>query len=258
MSLRETLEGAQREAQEAGNLPTRDKTKAKSKDKSKTKGDKGDRGSKSGETRDVMTTRTRKSSAAGAKPSREAASSVRVVSSDGSSRSSRSGALASKKDKEVEKAEKRKQREREDFRSRGYELLLRKEPEYQRTDRIWWILIGIGFGMTIIALIMAWAFPADSTNLSTMIGIISVAALVLAYALIIGAFVYDWIKRRPIRKRVERTVASYSDKKIGELLEEESRVEAERRAAKAAKKAAKKGEADTEADTESTAAKEDK
>ena len=54
--------------------------------------------------------------------------------------------------------------------------------------------------MTIVSLILVWAFPADSTNYQTIVGIASVASLVLAYGLIIGAFVYDWRVRRPVRK----------------------------------------------------------
>lgn len=50
--------------------------------------------------------------------------------------------------KEARKEEKRKQREEEDFRQRGYDLILRSNEEYRRTDRTWWILIGVGFGMT--------------------------------------------------------------------------------------------------------------
>lgn len=60
--------------------------------------------------------------------------------------------------------------------------------------------------------------PVDSTNYQTIVGIASVASLVLAYGLIIGAFVYDWRVRRPVRKAAERKVASYSDKKLAELL----------------------------------------
>jgi hypothetical protein len=30
----------------------------------------------------------------------------------------------------------------------GYDLILHSNEEYRRTDRTWWILIGVGFGMT--------------------------------------------------------------------------------------------------------------
>ena len=143
-------------------------------------------------------------------------------------------------EKEARKEEKRRQREEEDFRQRGYDLILRSNEKYRRTDRTWWILIGVGFGMTIVSLILVWAFPADSTNYQTIVGIASVASLVLAYGLIIGAFVYDWRVRRPVRKAAERKVASYSDKKLAELFEEQRRRENAADAARQAEKEAAK------------------
>ena len=45
--------------------------------------------------------------------------------------------------------------------------------------------------------------------------------LVAAYVLIIGSFVYDFAKRRPIRKRVEAQMRGISDKKLLEIFEKE-------------------------------------
>lgn len=244
MSLRDTIDGARKEAQEAGGLsgnvkPAADATKAE-------KSERGAKAEKPGkdeaEKRDPMTTRSYRSSAAGAKPSREAASTVRAASS-GSSAGMGGGLFgggSSPAQKEARKEEKRRQREEEDFRQRGYDLILRSNAEYRRTDRTWWILIGVGFGMTIVSLILVWAFPADSTDYQTVVGIASVASLVLAYGLIIGAFVYDWRVRRPVRKATERKVAGYSDKKLAELFEAERRREHAAQAARQAEKEAAK------------------
>ena len=247
MSLRDTIDGARKEAQEAGSLsgnvkPAADAAKAE-------KPERGAKAEKSGkdeaEKRDPMTTRSYRSSAAGAKPSREAASTVRAASSGSSAgMGGMGGGLfgggGSPAQKEARKEEKRKQREEEDFRQRGYDLILRTNEEYRRTDRTWWILIGVGFGMTIVSLILVWAFPADSTDYQTVVGIASVASLVLAYGLIIGAFVYDWRVRRPVRKATERKVAGYSDKKLAELFEAERRRENAAQAARQAEKEAAK------------------
>lgn len=243
MSLRDTIDGARKEAQEAGGLSGNVKSAAPKAEKP----NRGAKAEKSGkdeaEKRDPMTTRSYHSSAAGAKPSREAASTVRAASSSGSTPGMGGGLFGgggSPEQKEARKEEKRRQREEEDFRQRGYDLILRSNEEYRRTDRTWWILIGVGFGMTIVSLILVWAFPADSTNYQTIVGIASVASLVLAYGLIIGAFVYDWRVRRPVRKAAERKVASYSDKKLAELFEEQRRRENAADAARLAEKEAAK------------------
>lgn len=245
MSLRDTIDGARKEAQEAGGLTCNVKSAA-------SKAEKPERGAKAekpgkdeAEKRDPMTTRSYHSSAAGAKPSREAASTVRAASSGSSTGlGGMGGGLfgggSTPAEKEARKEEKRRQREEEDFRQRGYDLILRSNEKYRRTDRTWWILIGVGFGMTIVSLILVWAFPADSTNYQTIVGIASVASLVLAYGLIIGAFVYDWRVRRPVRKAAERKVASYSDKKLAELFEEQRRRENAADAARQAEKEAAK------------------
>lgn len=243
MSLRDTIDGARKEAQEAGGLSGNVKTAASAKAPKDERGTKADKSSKDdAEKRDPMTTRSYHSSAAGAKPSREAASTVRTASS-GSTPGMGGGLFGgggTPAQKEARKEEKRKQREEEDFRQRGYDLILRTNEEYRRTDRTWWILIGVGFGMTIVSLILVWAFPADSTNYQTIVGIASVASLVLAYGLIIGAFVYDWRVRRPVRKAAERKVAGYSDKKLAELFEEQRRRENAAAAARQAEKDAAK------------------
>ncbi|MCI6843305.1 MAG: hypothetical protein MR874_00900 [Coriobacteriaceae bacterium] len=243
MSLRDTIDGARREAKEAGGLGGSVKPAPAPKAE---KPERGARAEKSGrgeaEKRDPMTARTYRSSAAGAKPSREAASTVRTAS-PGSSAGLGGGLFGgggTPAQKEARKEEKRKQREKEDFRQRGYNLILRSDDEYRRTDRTWWLLTGFGFGMTVVSLILVWAFPADSTNYQTIVGIASVVSLVLAYGLIIGAFVYDWRVRRPVRKAAERKVASYSDKKLAELFEEQRRRENAADAAHQAEKEAAK------------------
>lgn len=242
MSLRDTIDGARKEAQEAGGLTGNVKSSAAPKADKAERGAKAEKSGKDeAEKRDPMTTRSYHSSAAGAKPSREAGSTVRTASS-GSASTGLGGGLfgggGTPAQKEARKEEKRRQREEEDFRQRGYDLILRSNEEYRRTDRTWWILIGVGFGMTIVSLILVWAFPADSTNYQTIVGIASVASLVLAYGLIIGAFVYDWRVRRPVRKAAERKVASYSDKKLAELFEEQRRRENAAEAARQAEKEA--------------------
>lgn len=180
-------------------------------------------------------------SAANAKPTREAASSVRTASSK--KPSAGPGSLfggGSGLSKEERREERRRQRDKDDFRNRGYDLMLRKNPDYKATDRVWWVLLGGGFAMTIVSLAMVYVFPNVAYDFRTLGGIASIASLVLAYAFIIGAFVFDVVKRRPLRRAVERKVRGMSDKKLTEALERDRAEEAQRQAAKAARRAARK------------------
>ena len=227
MSLRDTLEGAQKEAKE--NVSTFTSPKAKDTDESD---DKPATSSKS----------IGRKSAASGKPVREAASSVRVVSGSGAKgKKTSSGGLggSTPASKEARKAERRKERDKEDFRNRGYDLMLRSDPDYKRTEKVWWVLLIVGFATTIVSLVMVYVFPNANSELTTAAGIISIVSLILAYGFIIGAFVYDWVKRRPIRKATEKKVQGMTDKKILELFEKERIEESKRAAEKAARKAAK-------------------
>jgi len=232
MSLRDTLEGAQKEAKE--NVSSLSSPKTKEADESDEKVA-------------VSSKSIGRKSAASGKPAREAASSVRTISSSAASKSktaTSSGHAGGSSDtsKEAKKADRRKQREKEDFRNRGYDLVLRSNPEYKRSEKVWWILLGIGFGMTIISLVMVYVFPSADTELTTFSGVVSVGSLVLAYGFIIGGFIYDWIKRRPMRKAAEKKVQGMTDKKLLDLFERERLEESKRSTAAAAAKRAKKAE----------------
>lgn len=173
-----------------------------------------------------------KRTAATAKPVSEAGSSVRTSSG-------KSKANLATMSKEQKRAEKQRRREEEDLRTRAYDIALRSNPEYKKTDRMWWILLGIGFAMTVLSLVMAYAFPAEANSTSSTQGVLAVASLVLAYVFIIGAFVYDLVKRRPFRKAAERRVQGMTDKKLAELFEAERKRRIAEEDAHAAKKAAK-------------------
>lgn len=224
MSLRDTFKGAQQEARDAadGRAKTAKEDDAQSGEKNE----------------GAKYTRSYKSSAATARPSREAASSVRVAKS---TTHHAAASKDSKVDKETRKKERAKERDIESFRQRGYEVLLKHNERYKQTERTWWILIGIGFGLTILTLLLAWLYPDQGSDVSTAIGITAVVALVGAYGFIIGGFVYDWVVRRPYRKEAERRIASFSDKKIADILEKDRREVQKELAEKQAKKAAKKG-----------------
>ena len=216
MSLRSTIDAAREEAKEVA----ADRSVSKEKPEEKKAGDK--------PAYDPMNLGKR--TAANAKPVSEAGASVRT----GSGKSKANIATMSKEQK---KAEKQRRREEEDIRTRAYDIALRSNPDYKRTERVWWVLLGIGFAMTILSLVMAYAFPAKASSTDSMQGILAIASLVLAYVFIIGGFVYDLVKRRPYRKAAERKIQGMTDKKLAELFE----ADRQRRIADEEARAAKKG-----------------
>ena len=220
MSLRDTINAATKEAQDGG-LSFGKKSKEAEAEAEKT-----------------STGFVRKSTAK-AKPVREAGASVRAA---GAKAPEPAGGLFRKKtdaEKETEKADRRKRREEEDFRRQAQQILLSRDEQYKNSERIWWISIGIGFAFTILSLILTYTVP-EARDITKNAGLVSIGLLFAAYACIIGGFIYDWRKRRPLRKEVEKKVDGMTDKKLAQLFEEERRIRAAEEAEKQAKKAAKK------------------
>lgn len=197
MSLRDTIDGARREAE--GNVVGRPKKEAENLGAGEEE--------KKGFSR---------SSAAKAKPSREAAASVRTASKPKQS-SSLGGAAETKEEK---RERKRREREEQDFRNRAYDILLRSNDDYKRTERVFWIILGAGLALAVISLVCVYLF-GQSPDMSSWQGILSVGSLVAAYGFMIASFIYDWAKRRPYRKQTESRVRGLSDKKLLDLLEQE-------------------------------------
>jgi hypothetical protein len=215
MSLRETIDGARREAQEnTVGLPKKEAEDTKDDDEKK------------GFSR---------RSAANAKPVREAASSVRV-----SSKPKKGVVGATTETKEQKRERKRKEREQDDLRNRAYDLVLRGIPGYKASEKIFFILMGVGFGLAVISLIAGYVLEGND-NYTTMQGVLSVASLVAAYVFIIGSFIYDLVKRRPYRREAEARVQSLTDKKIMDLFEKDRSVQNPKRAQKEAAKAQGRG-----------------
>ena len=220
MSLRDTINAATKEAQDGGLTFGKKANEAEA------------------ETEKPASTGFTKKSTAKAKPAREAGSSVRTAS-EPSRKSADTGGLFRKKtekEKETEKADRRKRREEEDFRRQANQILLNRNEEYRKSERMWWVVIGIGFAFTIISLIMTYVIPDAAHDLTQPAGKISIGLLFAAYACIIGGFVYDWRKRRPVRKEIERKVDGMTQKKLAQLFEEERKLRAEEEAAKKASK----------------------
>lgn len=212
MSLRDTIQGALQEAE--GNAVGRPKKEAK----------------------EVVTDGEKKgfsrSSAAKARPAREAGASVRTGSSSGSRSSSFVGGGETKEEK---RERRRLEREETDLRTRAYDLVLKSMPDYRRTDRTFWIVVGVGMVFAVASVVEMYAFGQVEDMLSTQ-GLIATGTLAVAYVCIIGAIIYDFAKRRPLRKRAQAQVNSLSEKKLVELFEQERAAQLARRIAKDARK----------------------
>lgn len=217
MSLRETLEGARNEASQSG--------AAKPESSPAKKG-------------------ASKKSTANAKPTREKAASVRTVSKNSrkaaAMTSSLPGARKTKEQKEAERSQRRKEREEEDYKNQAFQLLLNQNPAYKKSERVWWVLLAIGFVATLVSLVVTFVLPARSDGTMSVRDIVSVVSLIVAYAFIIAGFVFDWIVRRPIRKETEKKLQGMSQKKIAEMFARARKAELERNAAKEAAKKGKK------------------
>ena len=218
MSLRDTIEGARREAE--GNVVGRPKREAEAVTAGEDEPRKG----------------FVKSSTAKAKPAREAGSSVRVVSKP------KKDAFGNRAESKEEKRErKRREREEQDLRNRAYDILIRTIPGYRKTEKFFWGMLGCGLVCAVISLVCAALF-GQNVDTSTWQGTASVVSLVLAYVFIIGSFIYDLTRRRPFRKEAEARVRGLSDKKLVQLLESARSEEKARQAQKDAKKSKKAGD----------------
>ena len=206
MSLRDTITGATKEAREATASLSKKET--------------------SEETERPSSSAFGRKSAATAKPVREAAASVRVSGSGSSA----------PKSKEEKRAARARQREREDIRSRGFEAILRANPDYHRAERVWWVFLGLGFVATIITLVLSYMVP-ESRDLNTCVGMISAIMLVFAYFCIFGSVIFSFFKMRPLRKKVEAKVAGMTDKKLNDFyLERQAEYDRKRAERKARRK----------------------
>ena len=213
MSLRETLDAAKREAQEGGSLIF-------------------GKDAKDAEAEEATATRSNKRSAANAKPTRERAANVRVVSSE-DAKNGATGKKESEMSKEERKAARQKQRAKEDLAASVRNILLDADPAYKRTQHVWWVMLGVGFAMTLATFGINYALNnMESPDPSSPLVSIAMIAIVVAYVCVFGAFSYDWRKGRPIRKEVDARVDGMTRKKMEQIVREDAARKAAEREAK--------------------------
>lgn len=160
-----------------------------------------------------------------AKPARQSASSVHVVEV----RSHKDPATMTKEERREDKRQKRFERDRL---AAASNILMSQNELYRHRRVVWWALLGAGIACTVLA----WIFFATLQGVSGLPGLI---ALIGAYAFIIGGFVWDWFRIRPIRKESDEMVAHFTPKRLQQIIDDDYEANEAKKAAKAAKRAAK-------------------
>ena len=158
-------------------------------------------------------------SASSAKPARAAAGSVRVVPTTAKAKraAAERGEDLSNHSKEEKKARKAELRREEDRIYTASSQLMKEDPDYPRLRRIWWVLLAIG----IAALIGTWVMLAvmGQEGMATSAGQTAQFALIIAaYAAIIIAFIFDFMKIRPIRNACREKAAGMTAAKLDEVI----------------------------------------
>lgn len=175
-----------------------------------------------------------KRSVARAKPAREAAANVRVVSSTGRTKSK--GGKVAPATKEERKAERAREREELDREDAVAQILLESDPKYKPRRRVWWTLIGIGFATMACSLVPTAIDSAQAQDYSSPLGIASIIFMIICYVTIISAFIYDFVKIRPMRKATQGAASGLTRKAMQKVLDDDRRKHAAERAEKEAKK----------------------
>ena len=205
MSLMDTIKGAREEAAEAvALLPTK----------------KDGQDAKDGDASTQTAGGFSRKSAARAKPAREAAGSVYSAASEANAG----------KSKDKAKADRERRRSEEDLAYDAKRAYLAMMPGYQKTQRVWWALIITG----IICTLFGWGVikSLDPQSANSDLSVVTMVTMVLAYVLVIGAFIYDIVKVRPMRKIADEQVSGMTKRRMQKTIDEYE-------ASKAAKKEAK-------------------
>ena len=180
-------------------------------------------------------------SASSCKPSREAAGSVRVAASTSKERRAEldRGEDLSNLTKEEKKARKRELRMQEDRVYTALNVMLREDFKYNRFRRVWWFLLGLG----VVCLVATWGLliVANKSGQPAGMNAAELVCTVLAYAAIIGALVFDFIKIRPLRNMYRAKAEGMSERQLDETIGRSGMTSAEQR--EAAKKRLEEEEA---------------
>ena len=148
-------------------------------------------------------------SAASAKPARQAASSVRVVPA-----SSKARRKELEKGENLEGLSKEEKRAREDRIYTVSNILLKQDEDYTKRRRIWWAVLAIG--MVLVVAIWASLYFAPGGTVSSPVQMVGI---VLSYVIILGDFIYDFVRIRPLRNMYRTQAEGMFENKLNALIE---------------------------------------
>lgn len=195
MSLMDTIKGAREEAAESVSLITRKKDEAE--------------GAAANEAQPRKQAYSR-ASAAGAKPTREVAGTVR-------------NAAEAEPTKEEKKAKREAKRTEDDERFDAQQVVLKQQPGYKRLTRIWWVLLGVGFAFSLGSFLIVHYLQSNASSpMANTLAAASMVMMVAAYLFIIGAFILDFVKIRPMRNAARDTVSGASRKRLRRIIDEDA------------------------------------
>ena len=180
-------------------------------------------------------------SASSAKPAREAAANVRVVpaTTQATRKQREASGTTQNMSKEQKKAAKRARRELNDRMLAASNVLMSQDPNFSKRRRTWWGMLGVG----LICVLIAWVMVIPNNggaDLNEHERFVAYTVLALAYVAIFGAFIFDFVKIRPIRKDARSKAGGMSVKKLDSILETSAREREERNAAKKARRFVRK------------------
>ena len=179
--------------------------------------------------------------ATSAKPARPAAASVRVepASARERRRQAERGESLVGLSREEKRERKRAERAKQDRAYSASNIMLKEDPEYKRRRRVFWVILGA----VIVLTILVWAFLTEVIPVPEGLSdILQVGGVLLAYACIFAAFIYDFVRVRPLRNYYRSKVDGMSDAKISEFLALSGELDEKGAAEVSAQKAAKSEE----------------
>ena len=157
-------------------------------------------------------------SAASAKPARVAAGSVRVVpaSAKAKRRQAERGEDLSTLTKEEKRARKAEVRAQEDRVYAAMQILMKEDFEYSRARKIWYLFMALGVALIVVAfvLLMVLGDPSDAA-----LRVPQYVVVAAAYVAIIGGFVWDFVKIRPIRNECRAKAEGMTEGRLNAVLE---------------------------------------
>lgn len=177
-------------------------------------------------------------SAASAKPARAAASSVRVVPASSKARRNQAerGESLAGLSREEKRARRQEARAHDDRVYAASNILMRENPAYAQQRMVWmaFMVVGVVFILIAFALLATVGPQADTT-----FQIMQYGAVGIAYVAVIGGFIFDFVKIRPIRNEARSKAEGMTDARLDAVLERGAKTQEAKRAAKKEKRASK-------------------